>query len=125
MRLPIGYSFAFPDRGSYPFGALDWASVGRLDFELPDTDAFPCLGLAFAAGEAGGTAPAWLNGANEVANAAFLDGLIPWTAIAEVIEETLAEHDGTPATSADVVIEADRRARDRARRSVERRAAAA
>jgi 1-deoxy-D-xylulose-5-phosphate reductoisomerase len=125
MRLPIGYALAYPDRSAYAFGALDWAAVGRLDFELPDTEAFPCLGLAYAAGRVGGTAPAWLNGANEVANAAFLDGLIPWTAIAEVIEETVSAHDGTPATSADVVIEADQRARDRARRAVERRAAAA
>ena len=125
MRLPIGYALAHPDRSASPFGALDWATLGRLDFELPDLDAFPCLGLAYAAGRAAGTAPAWLNGANEVANAAFLGGLIPWTSIAEVIEETLAGHDGTPATSADVVIEADRRARERAARSVERRAAAA
>jgi 1-deoxy-D-xylulose-5-phosphate reductoisomerase len=125
MRLPIGYALAFPDRASYAFGALDWGAVRSLEFELPDREAFPCLGLAYAAGEQGGTAPAWLNGANEVANAAFLEKLIPWTAISEVIEETLAGHDGTPATSVDVVIEADRRARARAGRSVERRAAAA
>jgi 1-deoxy-D-xylulose-5-phosphate reductoisomerase len=125
MRLPIGYSFAFPDRASFAFGSLDWGAVRSLEFELPDREAFPCLNLAYAAGEQGGTAPAWLNGANEVANAAFLEERIPWTAISEVIEETLAGHDGTPATGVDVVIEADRRARDRAARSVERRAAAA
>jgi 1-deoxy-D-xylulose-5-phosphate reductoisomerase len=124
MRLPIGYALAYPDRATTPFGAIDWTRVGRLDFEPPDLAAFPCLALAYEAGRAGGTCPAWLNGANEVAVAAFLDGVIPWSAIAEVLEEALAGHDGTTPTSADVVIEADRRARECARRAVERRAAA-
>jgi 1-deoxy-D-xylulose-5-phosphate reductoisomerase len=125
MRLPIGYALAYPDRSTVAFGALDWTAVGRLDFEPPDLAAFPCLGLAYEAGRAGGTCPAWLNGANEVAVAAFLDGVIPWAAIADVLREALAGHDGTTPTSADVVIEADRRARELARRAVERRAAAA
>ena len=125
MRLPIGYALAHPDRSASPFGALDWATLGRLDFELPDLDAFPCLGLAYAAGRAAGTAPAWLNGANEVANAAFLGGLIPWTAIPDVIQDALSGHDGGAASSVDAVIEADRRARMGARAAVERRAAAA
>ena len=125
MRLPIGYALGHPERSHVAFGALDWTEIGHLDFESPDLDAFPCLGLAYKAGRAGGTVPAWLNGANEVAVDAFLEGLIPWTAISEVIEETLAGHDGTRATSVDVVIEADGRARERARAAVERRAAAA
>jgi 1-deoxy-D-xylulose-5-phosphate reductoisomerase len=70
----------------------------------------------------GGTAPAWLNAANEVAVAAFLESVIAWTAIADVIREVLEEHDGTTPNSVDVVIDADRRARERARRAVERRA---
>jgi 1-deoxy-D-xylulose-5-phosphate reductoisomerase len=125
MRLPIGYALAYPDRSAVPFGAIDWAVLGRLEFEAPDRSAFPCLALAYEAGRAGGTAPAWLNGANEVAVAAFLEGVIPWTAIADVLKEALAGHDGTTPTGADVVIEADRRARELARRAVERRAAAA
>jgi 1-deoxy-D-xylulose-5-phosphate reductoisomerase len=125
MRLPIGYALAYPDRCTTPFGAIDWADVGRLDFEPPDLAAFPCLALAYEAGRAGGTCPAWLNGANEVAVAGFLEGVIPWAAIAEVLKEALAGHDGTTPTSADVVIEADRRAREIARRAVERRASAA
>jgi len=124
MRLPIAYALAWPDRATTPFGRLDWARIGRLDFEAPDLEAFPCLGLAFAAGRAGGSAPAWLNAANEVAVAAFLDGRLPWSAIAAVLEEALSEHTGTQLDDADVVIDVDRRARERTRSIIERRAAA-
>src|SRR5205807_7596400 len=123
MRLPIGYALAYPERSAVPCGALDWSEARRLDFEAPAVDAFPCLGLAYQAGRTGGTAPAWLNAANEVAVAAFLEGLISWPAIAEVVADALSAHDGTMAASVDDVIEADRRARERARRAVERRAA--
>jgi len=87
-----------------------------------DFDAFPCLGLAYQAGRMGGTAPACLNAANEVAVAAFLEGVITWTAIADVIREVLEELGGTTANTVDVVIDADRRARERARRAVQQRA---
>jgi 1-deoxy-D-xylulose-5-phosphate reductoisomerase len=120
MRLPIGYALAFPDRIGTPFGRIDWADLRRLDFEEPDLGAFPCLSLAYEAGRAGETAPAWLNAANEVAVAAFLDGLISWVAIADVLKETLDRHDGTKAESADVVIEVDRRARREATQVIER-----
>jgi len=122
MRLPIGYALAYPDRGSAPFGALDWSEARSLEFEPPDFDAFPCLGLAYQAGRMGGTAPACLNAANEVAVAAFLEGVITWTAIADVIREVLEELGGTTANTVDVVIDADRRARERARRAVQQRA---
>jgi 1-deoxy-D-xylulose-5-phosphate reductoisomerase len=111
MRLPIGYALAYPDRALTPFGRIDWAQLRRLDFEPPDLEAFPCLGLAYEAGRLGGTAPAWLNAANEVAVAAFLDGEIRWIAIPEVLERTLARHDGSRANAADEVIDADHRAR--------------
>jgi 1-deoxy-D-xylulose-5-phosphate reductoisomerase len=124
MRLPIAYALAWPDRARTPFGRIDWAEVGRLDFEPPDLQAFPCLGLAFAAGREGGSAPAWLNAANEVAVAAFLEGRLAWSAIAAVLEEALSEHTGTELEDADVVIEVDRRARERTRSIIERRAAA-
>ena len=78
MRLPIGYALAYPDRLATAFGAIDWTTLTRLDFEQPDREAFPCLDLAYHAGRAGGTAPATLNGANEVAVAAFLKGQIRW-----------------------------------------------
>jgi 1-deoxy-D-xylulose-5-phosphate reductoisomerase len=123
MRLPIGYALAYPDRIGTPFGRIDWSELSRLDFEPPDLDAFPCLALAYAAGRAGETAPAWLNAANEVAVAAFLDGLISWVEIADVLNETLDRHDGTKAESADVVIEVDRRARREATKVIEKRTA--
>ncbi|MCU1451677.1 MAG: 1-deoxy-D-xylulose 5-phosphate reductoisomerase [Acidimicrobiales bacterium] len=122
MRLPIGYALSYPERATTPFGALDWSGVSRLDFEEPDLDAFPCLSLAYQAGRTGGTAPAWLNAANEVAVAAFLEGVIGWSAIADIIAEVLEDHDGTTPNSVDVVIDADQRARERARRVVEKRA---
>jgi len=124
MRLPISYALAYPDRGGVAFGALDWSAVGRLDFEAPDRDAFPCLELAYEAGREGGTAPAWLNAANEIAVAAFLEGRIPWRSIADVVKETLVRHHGTNPVTVDVVLEADRLAREQARRVVERSAAA-
>jgi 1-deoxy-D-xylulose-5-phosphate reductoisomerase len=124
MRLPIGYALAYPDRITTPFGRIDWTELGHLDFEPPDLDAFPCLRLAYEAGRLGETAPAWLNAANEVAVAAFLDGLIPWTSIADVLFEALDRHDGTKADSADVVVEVDRRARHEARQLIEKRTAA-
>ena len=74
-------------------------TVSQLTFETPDLDAFPCLRLAYAAGRAGGGAPAVLSGANEVAVEAFLDGRIPWTAIAEVVAEVLEPAPGTFTTS--------------------------
>jgi 1-deoxy-D-xylulose-5-phosphate reductoisomerase len=121
MRLPIGYALAYPDRIGTPFGRIDWSGVGHLDFEPPDLDAFPCLRLAFQAGRMGETAPAWLNAANEVAVAAFLEGLISWISIADVLEEVLDRHDGTVAESPEVVIDIDRRARTETTRVIERK----
>ena len=121
MRLPIGYALAYPDRIDTGFGRIDWAELSRLDFESPDLAAFPCLGLAYAAGRNGETAPAWLNAANEVAVAAFLDGVIPWFSIADVLDEVLDRHDGTAAESAEVVIDVDRRARIEAADVIEKR----
>jgi 1-deoxy-D-xylulose-5-phosphate reductoisomerase len=121
MRLPIGYALAYPDRLGAPFGRIDWAALGRLDFEPPDRRAFPCLDLAYEAGRRGGTAPAWLNAANEVAVAAFLDGRIRWVEIAAVLSDTLERHDGAPATDLDTVVEVDRRARDAAGAVIDRR----
>jgi len=111
MRLPIGYALAYPDRIGTPFGRIDWAELRRLDFERPDLDTFRCLALAYEAGRAGGTAPAWLNAANEVAVQAFLDGRIGWISIADVLEAALSRHDGAMADSVDAVIDADRRGR--------------
>lgn len=120
MRLPIGYALAFPDRLPVAFGAIDWTGIGALTFEPPDRTAFPCLDLAYEAGRMGGAAPAWLNGANEVAVAEFLDGRIRWVDIPAVIAAALDDYSaGTPGTVEDV-LEADRAGRDLARRAVDR-----
>ncbi|HEX6420939.1 MAG TPA: 1-deoxy-D-xylulose-5-phosphate reductoisomerase [Acidimicrobiales bacterium] len=120
MRLPIGYALAWPDRIATPFGRIDWATCGLLEFEAPDLDAFPCLGLAYEAGRAGGLAPAVLNAANEEAVAAFLAGRIPWVGIAQVLNAVLSRHDGGRADGVEAVIDADRRGREAARREIER-----
>ncbi len=115
MRLPIGYALAWPDRVATPFGAHDWSRAGRLDFEPPDHDAFPCLGLAYAAGRVGGLAPAWLSAANEEAVAAFLDGAIAWVDIAAVCASVLDRHEGADPSSVAEVVDADHQARAVAR----------
>ena len=122
MRLPIGYALAYPERLGTAFGAIDWATLGRLDFEPPDLVAFPCLSLAYLAGRAGGTAPATLNGANEVAVAAFLNGSIRWTDISEVIDQTLSDLPVIDPDTVEAVMEADAEARRRAGRLIEQRA---
>ncbi len=121
MRLPIGYALGYPDRLSHPYGSLDFTSPVHLEFEPPDYMTFPCLRLAYEAGRAGGAAPAWLNAANEVAVAAFLDGRIPWSAIAEVVSETLEAYEPTDLVQVDDVLQADALARDRAAGAVARR----
>ncbi len=121
MRLCIGYALAYPDRLDIAYGDIDWATMSRLDFEPPDRAAFPCLDLAYEAGRAGQTAPAWLSAANEIAVEAFLGGLMGWSSIADVVKEALDQYPGTPATSLDVVLETDAEARRVAEAIVSRR----
>jgi 1-deoxy-D-xylulose-5-phosphate reductoisomerase len=111
MRLPIAYALSFPERATVPFGTIDWKTLARLDFEAPDTQTFPCLNLAFAAGRVGGTAPAWLSAANEVAVEAFLNGNITWSRIAEVIDATMQHHDGLVPSIIEDILHADALAR--------------
>ena len=120
MRLPIGYALAFPDRISTAFGRIDWSRLERLDFTEPDRATFRCLDLAYRAGRAGGTAPAFLSAANEVAVDAFLAGGLKWVEIAAVVESALDHHETTSGdiTSADVIA-ADERGRGAARKVLE------
>lgn len=111
MRLPIGYALAYPNRISTPFGRIDWTALRRLDFEQPDTDTFRCLSLAYAAGREGGSAPAWLNAANEVVVEAFLSGRIGWLDIAAVLSAALDVHEPRSLVTVDEVVEVDARAR--------------
>lgn len=111
MRLPIAYALSYPQRARVPFGAIDWSTLARLDFEAPDTQTFVCLNLAYEAGRIGGTAPAWLSAANEVAVEAFLSGKITWSRIPEVIDATLQQHDGLVPTIVEDILHADALAR--------------
>ena len=112
MRLPIAYALGYPERFADGYGRLALDAPLALTFEPPDTEAFPCLSLAYEAGRLGGTAPAWLNAADEVAVAAFLDGSLSWQGIAHVVEATLARYDGEPCTDAHALLRADAAARD-------------
>ncbi len=111
MRVPISYALTYPDRAATGIPPLDLASGLILEFFPPDEDAFPCLALARAAGEAGGTAPCVLNAANEVAVAAFLDGRLPFLGIPGVVEGTLSSLAAPPATSLDELVDVDAEAR--------------
>ena len=111
MKLPIAYALEFPNRSANSFGAIDWAELSRLDFEKPDRDTFRCLDLAYQAGRIGGTAPAWLSAANEIAVESFLAEGVKWNQIASIIESTMQHHDGQIPTTVDDILEADRLAR--------------
>ena len=119
MRTALSVGFGWPERLASGVSGLDLlAQGGRLDFEAPDTNAFPCLPLAFAALDAGGTAPAVLNAANEVAVSAFLQGRVGFLAIPALVEDALDALPAQPAASLDVLREADARARDRVERAI-------
>ncbi len=111
MRVPISYALTYPERAATPIPPLDLANGLVLEFFPPDEDAFPCLSLARAAGETGGTAPCILNAANEVAVAAFLDGAIPFLAISEVVERALSAVEATPASDLEELVAVDAEAR--------------
>jgi 1-deoxy-D-xylulose-5-phosphate reductoisomerase len=121
MRLPIGYALAHPHRIATPFGRIDWNDLRRLDFATPDLTTFRCLALAYEAGRVGGTAPAFMSAANEIAVEHFLAGSIGWMRIAETVEAALQQHQSPSGdlVAADI-IEADRRGREAARRVLSR-----
>lgn len=111
MRTPIAYAMAYPERIDAGVPSLDLFKIARLDFEAPDFERFPCLQLAYAALRAGGTAPAILNAANEVAVAAFLDRRLSFLGIPRLIEATLAALPAGPEGSLADVLTADAEAR--------------
>jgi 1-deoxy-D-xylulose-5-phosphate reductoisomerase len=117
MRVPISYALTYPERAETPLEPLDLTSL-TLEFHAPDTETFPMLALARAAGERGGTAPCAFNAANEVAVAAFLDGRLSFLGIPEVVGEALAAADAAPARDLDELVEADRAARELASRGL-------
>lgn len=111
MRTPIAHALAWPERVDSGVAPLDLFRVGRLDFQEPDEGRFPCLRLARQAAEAGGSAPAMLNAANEITVAAFLGRRIRFTEIASIIDEVLNREAALAVESLDAVVEADARAR--------------
>jgi 1-deoxy-D-xylulose-5-phosphate reductoisomerase len=119
MRVPISYALHWPERADVPVRALDLPELGRLTFEEPDLEAFPCLRLARDAAVAGGTAPCVLNAANEVAVGAFLDGQLSFTGIAEVIERALSDLPAEPVRHFSDLYRADAAARARADELIE------
>jgi len=114
MRIPIANTLAWPDRMATPCKPLDLATVGRLDFEVPDEVRFPAIRLAREAIEQGGAAPAILNAANEVAVAAFLDGRVGFLDIAAIVEAVLERSNIAPLRALDDVMAADAAARAQA-----------
>jgi 1-deoxy-D-xylulose-5-phosphate reductoisomerase len=111
MRVPIQYAFSHPDRWDAPVGPVDFTTLGSLDLEPEDADTFRCLSLAYDAGRTGGTLPAAMNAANEVAVAAFLAGRIRFTDIADIVEAVMLAHDTLPLESIETVEAADAKAR--------------
>ncbi len=125
MRTALAVGLAWPQRMSSGVGSLDLLREGgRLDFEAPDLEAFPCLALAFRALEAGGTATAVLNAANEEAVSAFLQGQIGFLSISETVAATLDAQPMQPADSLDTLLAADAQARLQARALIHGRAGA-
>lgn len=114
MRLPIQYALTWPERWDLDVQPLDLAALGRLEFDLPDLERFPCLELALRAGRAGGTYPAVLSAADEVAVEYFLAGKITLPAISQVVGRVLDEHQPEPVPDLEGILAADAWARRRA-----------
>ena len=109
---PIAHALGWPERIGSGVESLDLVAAARLDFEAPDLARFPALALARAAAEAGGTAPAALNAANEVAVAAFLEGRLDFLGIPALIDGVMCAHRNAPANDIGDILAADRWARD-------------
>jgi 1-deoxy-D-xylulose-5-phosphate reductoisomerase len=117
MRIPIQYALSFPEVWTTALDPMDLSRAFQLSFEPPDHVRFRSLGLAHRALEKGGTAPAVMNAANEVAVQAFLDGAIPFPAITEIVADVLSNHAATGAADLSDVLTADREARIEARKA--------
>ncbi|WP_251197557.1 1-deoxy-D-xylulose-5-phosphate reductoisomerase [Anaerotardibacter muris] len=107
MRIPIQFAISYPARWSAPVEPLDFRTLGSLEFSAPDLETFRCLALAIQAGNTGGTLPAVMNAANEVAVAAFLDERIPYLSIAQLVESAMDHAEVEPAQSIDQLLEVD------------------
>jgi len=111
MRLCIAYALDYDNRHPNAYGAIGWTTLSELTFAPPDYEAFRCLQLAYDAGRQGGTAPAVLSAANEIAVESFLEGQIAWVDIARVVETVLSDHNGGNDPDLEAVLDADAWAR--------------
>jgi len=119
MRLPIQYALSYPDRLPNPqLPRIDWSDINRLTFEEPDLDKFPCLGLAIEAGKKGGTCPAVLCAADEIAVELFLSQRIRFIDIAGFTERTLEQHQAIVHPNIEEIVAADAWAREKVRQLV-------
>lgn len=125
MKHAIQYAITYPDRKPNVLDSLDLATMSRLDFEPPDLEKFPCLALAYNALRTGGTMPAVLNAANEIAVKSFLDNKIAFGDIPNIVRDVCDTHSSTPTDSLESVLNADKWARERAIMIVSESAAAA
>jgi 1-deoxy-D-xylulose-5-phosphate reductoisomerase len=121
MRMPIQYALTYPERAKAPVPRLDWSQAARWTFDPPDFRKFPLLNLAYEAQNAGGSATATLNAADEIAVEAFLSERIPFPGIAETVEETLQRVASREPRSVQEVLEIDRESREMARNIIKSR----
>jgi len=119
MRHAIQYALTYPERYPSELAPLDLTKLSSLHFEAPDLDRFPCISLAYRALRTGGTLPAVMNAANEVAVAAFLDRQVRFPNISQIVEEVMNRHKPVAHADLDAILEADQRARAQARKCVE------
>jgi len=123
MRHAIQYALTFPERKSCQLEPLDFSKLSQLTFEEPDTERFPCLNLAYRALKTGGTLPAAMNAANEIAVQAFLDGKIRLSEIARIIEAVMNRHETKAVENLEIILKVDRESRMRAEQEIEKQSA--
>jgi len=123
MRMPIQYALTWPERSEAPVPRIDWSEARKWEFLPPDFEKFPLLKLAYQCQEAGGSATCTLNAADEIAVEAFLQGAIGFTAIYEIVSETLARAPSRNLTTIGCILEMDEESRVLARELVAARAA--
>ena len=116
MRLPISYALDYPHRSPNAFGAISWRDVKELTFSEPDVTTFRCLAIAYEAGRIGGTAPAFMSAANEIAVEAFLAGNISWLAIADTVDAVMQKYSAEVPTSIEDILNADAHGREAAKK---------
>ena len=118
MRIPIQYALTYPQRFSTPTQQLDLLSLQALHFEKPDVERFPALQLAYEAGRTGGTMPAVLNAANEVAVEHFLTGKIKFTNIPDIVSHVMSCHQAQVVRTVNDVLQWDHNARELAKERI-------